>query len=714
MAEKIIFDHYEVLTRADGSLFELGRGAMGITYKAFDTNLRVNVALKVINSKFLESEVAQQRFLREARAAAQLRHPNVASVFHLGTNRDAFFYAMEFVDGETVEAFIKRHGPIEPAVALRITIQVTRALSAAAKHHLVHRDIKPANLMLVQEDDDYLVKVIDFGLAKSVKHEGDDDLATLSMGGFVGTAHFASPEQLEEKEIDARSDIYSLGVTLWYMLVGQAPFGGSLAQVMSQHLHKPPPLEKLQKLPACVRTVVGRMIEKDPAQRPQSPAELRTELEKCLAELKTPPPLPNDEQDFPTMIEEPIAPATPAAASPVDVGSKSGRGMVWAALLVLIVLGAAAAFFLLKSSRPRETAAPPTATPAPSPSVVVTATPAAVQATVAPSVVPSASPTASLASPEQLTRTSLAEAEKYEAAKDWPHAVMAYVDLQKKFPQSDVGRVRLELLLSKLLGDKKTWAEASEEKMREPLTAAAKLGASSGMELLGEFLRKRDPKASFDWLCAAAAQGRAHAMSEVGLRYSNGAGVERDFVKAAQWFEQARAAGDVSAGTLLAECYLYGKGVSKNEGKAVSLLQDAAAANDPRAMDQLATCYHKGIGVSPNDKEAFKLYARAAQMNYLDSAGNLGVLYLTSDQTDLGRDQTARTQKALSLFREGAKQNNAFCMYLYARCYELGTGVEANATEAKDWYRRAAAAGNRPAEEWCRQHNVVLGAAPTP
>jgi TPR repeat protein len=170
----------------------------------------------------------------------------------------------------------------------------------------------------------------------------------------------------------------------------------------------------------------------------------------------------------------------------------------------------------------------------------------------------------------------------------------------------------------------------------------------------------------------------------------------------------------VSAGTLLAECYLYGKGVSKNEGKAVSLLQDAAAANDPRAMDQLATCYHKGIGAAPNDKEAFKLYTKAAQMNYLDSLGNLGVLYLTSDQTDLGRDQAARTQKALNLFREGAKQNNAFCMYLYARCYELGTGVDANATEAKDWYRRAAEAGNRPAEEWCRQHNVALGNGSTP
>jgi serine/threonine protein kinase len=311
MAEKMTFDHYEVLTREDGSLSELGRGAMGITYKAFDTNLRVNVALKVINAKYLESEIAQQRFMREARAAAQLRHPNVASVFHLGTSRDAFFYAMEFVDGETVESFIKRQGPIDPLIALRITLQVARALGAAAKHHLVHRDIKPANLMLVREDDDFLVKVIDFGLAKSIKHEENDDLATLSMGGFVGTAHFASPEQLEEKEIDVRSDIYSLGVTLWYMLAGQVPFAGSLAQVMSQHLHKPPPLEKLQNLPECVGAVVGHMIEKDPAKRPQTPGALRAELENCLALIEAAPPA--GEEDFPTMVE---ATTVPRAVEP--------------------------------------------------------------------------------------------------------------------------------------------------------------------------------------------------------------------------------------------------------------------------------------------------------------------------------------------------------------------------------------------------------------
>jgi TPR repeat protein len=176
-------------------------------------------------------------------------------------------------------------------------------------------------------------------------------------------------------------------------------------------------------------------------------------------------------------------------------------------------------------------------------------------------------------------------------------------------------------------------------------------------------------------------------MAEVGLRYSNGAGVERDFVKATQWFSQARDAGDVSAGTLLAECYLFGKGVNKNEATAIHLLQDAAAANDPRAMDQLGNCYHKGIGVTADDAAAFRQYSAAAKLNYLDSVGNLGVLYLTSDKTDLGKNEAARTQKAVGLFRDGAKQNNAFCMYLYARCFEAGTGVGVNPSEASDWYR---------------------------
>ena len=307
MPEAAIFDHYEVQTRDDGSLYELGRGAMGITYKAFDTSLRITVALKVINATYLNSEVARQRFVREARSAAKLRHRNVASVFHLGTEGDTWFYAMEYIDGETVEALIKRQGPLAPHMALIITAQVARALNAAAAQGLVHRDIKPANLMLVREDDEIVAKVIDFGLAKTSLTGDAEDAASLSLGGFVGTPHFASPEQLEEKEIDVRSDIYSLGITLWYMLAGQAPFAGSMAQVMSQHLSKPPPFEKMENLPRAVADVLRKMLEKDPDDRFQTPNELRKAIEEALEHSAAAPASAGtpaaDEENFDTLLE---------------------------------------------------------------------------------------------------------------------------------------------------------------------------------------------------------------------------------------------------------------------------------------------------------------------------------------------------------------------------------------------------------------------------
>jgi TPR repeat protein len=285
MPEAERYQQYEVLRRGDGSLWELGRGAMGITYKAFDTNLRCNVALKVINSTYLQNDTARQRFLREARAAAALRHPNVASVFNLSTVDDNYFYVMEFIDGETVEACVKRKGRLEPEEALNITLQVARALAAAVKQRLVHRDLKPSNLMLVDEEGESVVKVIDFGLAKSAKDTGEDTGA-LTMAGFVGTPHFASPEQVEEGDLDVRSDIYSLGATLYFMVAGKAPFSGSVGQVMSQHLYKPIAIEPLMDVPRCVVSLIQRMLEKDRNQRPQTPRDLQNAIVDCLEEIR--------------------------------------------------------------------------------------------------------------------------------------------------------------------------------------------------------------------------------------------------------------------------------------------------------------------------------------------------------------------------------------------------------------------------------------------
>ena len=167
------FEHYELVTDEDGKPVELGRGAMGVTYKAFDVDLHCPVTLKVISERYLGDESARLRFLREARAAASVRHPNVASVFHLGRTGQNYFYAMEFVPGETLEDLIKRWGRLEVKLALEIVTLVAAGLGAVHKQKLVHRDIKPSNVMVKLEGGgDLMAKIIDLGLAKFVSEPG--------------------------------------------------------------------------------------------------------------------------------------------------------------------------------------------------------------------------------------------------------------------------------------------------------------------------------------------------------------------------------------------------------------------------------------------------------------------------------------------------------------------------------------------------------------
>ena len=167
------FEHYELVTDKGGEPVELGRGAMGVTYKAFDVDLRCPVTLKVISERYLGDESARLRFLREARAAASVRHPNVAWVLHLGRTGQNYFYAMEFVEGETLENLIKRSGRLEVKLALEIATQVAAGLAAVHKQKLVHRDIKPSNIMVsLEEGGAVTAKIIDLGLAKSLDEPG--------------------------------------------------------------------------------------------------------------------------------------------------------------------------------------------------------------------------------------------------------------------------------------------------------------------------------------------------------------------------------------------------------------------------------------------------------------------------------------------------------------------------------------------------------------
>src|SRR5215469_7487298 len=222
---RLRYAHFEVEVGADGFPVELGAGAMAITYRARDTVLNSMVALKVIDRCVAENPAARSRFLREARAAANIHHPNVARVSYYGEENGECFYVMELVEGETLEAKVRREGPMRLALALVIIEQAARALVAAEACGVVHRDIKPSNIMLESDPSGTpIVKVIDYGIAKVLAPDAQSG-AEQTHTGFIGTPAFASPEQFGDgQKIDTRSDIYSLGSTFWYLLSGRVPF----------------------------------------------------------------------------------------------------------------------------------------------------------------------------------------------------------------------------------------------------------------------------------------------------------------------------------------------------------------------------------------------------------------------------------------------------------------------------------------------------------
>ena len=280
------YAHFEVETGADGFAVELGAGAMAITYRAHDTVLNSVVALKVIDRKVAQNPGARSRFLREARAAANIRHPNIARVTYYGEQDGECFYAMELVEGETLEARVRREGPMPLAVALNVIEQAARALAAAEACGVVHRDIKPSNVMLEADASGALrVKLIDYGVAKVMNPQTQSG-AELTQAGFIGTPAFASPEQFAgagQLPVDTRSDIYSLGVTLWYLFTGRTPFVGRTMEEIRRRQMSDLPLEHLKgvRLPGQVIWLLKSMLAPDPKDRPQSARELLSVVQRC-------------------------------------------------------------------------------------------------------------------------------------------------------------------------------------------------------------------------------------------------------------------------------------------------------------------------------------------------------------------------------------------------------------------------------------------------
>ena len=299
----------------------LGSGGMGAVYRARRVLIGDEVAVKVLHTKFVDDEKLVERFRREARAAAQLHHPNVVTIHDYGESRgpEGFAYiVMELVRGESLRELLRREGRLEPRRAVSLMRDVCAGVGAAHRRGIIHRDIKPDNIIVTPADEDdpsERVKVVDFGIAKLRDMAADGSTLT-EAGMMVGTLSYMSPEQCQGEPLDARADVYSLGAMLHEMLSGAPPFAApSMTGLIIKHVTQPPPpLPADVQVPEALRAAVLRALAKDPDERPRDASEFAREIQSAFSSS------PAVESSQPSVVStQPDEPFFPATARPVPV-----------------------------------------------------------------------------------------------------------------------------------------------------------------------------------------------------------------------------------------------------------------------------------------------------------------------------------------------------------------------------------------------------------
>jgi serine/threonine-protein kinase len=264
----------------------LGSGGMGAVYRARHLQMDRPVAIKVLHQRFVEDEAARVRFQIEARAAVMLRHSNAVAVTDFGqTSEGCVYIVMELLEGRTLREILSRESPIETARAISIMLQTSAAVAAAHEAGIIHRDLKPSNILVTQSaDQPAVVKVLDFGIAKVTSDKLDEDenaTSVVQTSSVIGTPRYMSPEQYNGFELTPATDVYSLGVILYEMLTGMAPFTGATREEIAQKHAKDtphPPRGIVAAIPEDVERVVLHALEKRPEDRPANADEFRREL----------------------------------------------------------------------------------------------------------------------------------------------------------------------------------------------------------------------------------------------------------------------------------------------------------------------------------------------------------------------------------------------------------------------------------------------------
>lgn len=269
---KTIANRYEIISKT-------GVGGMATVYKAKDTVLNRNVAVKVLKEEFITDEEFVKRFNSEAQAAASLSHPNIVSIYDVGNEDNIYYIVMELVRGKTLKQIITEEGALPWKWSVNIAMQIASALETAHKNNIVHRDIKPHNIIITE---DGVAKVTDFGIAKAVSNS-----TITAFGTTIGSVHYFSPEQAKGGYTDAKSDIYSLGVVMYEMLTGKVPFDSDTSvSVALKHMQETPvaPMDVNENIPQAVNDIILKAMQKEPMARYQSATAMLNDLARALKE----------------------------------------------------------------------------------------------------------------------------------------------------------------------------------------------------------------------------------------------------------------------------------------------------------------------------------------------------------------------------------------------------------------------------------------------
>jgi serine/threonine protein kinase len=537
---------------------ELGRGAMGVVYDAVDPMIGRRVAVKVINLKAgtdsSESEFMKERLFREARSAGRLFHPGIVVILDVGLHGDSAFITMERVEGQSLQQLLASGGLLDSKVALGILQQTAAALDYAHQHGVVHRDIKPANIMLQSK---VTVKVADFGIAKLMSAQNP----TVT-GMLMGTPSYMSPEQIEARAVDGRSDQFSLAVLAYELLTGSRPFQADSMPTVAHLIvygtrpsaHAANPL-----LPPGIDQVLDRALNRFPEQRFPDCAEFAAALEAAF---------------LGNAVDHKVS-----AHVPEGVNKRWPTPLLYVGGIAFALLALALASVSYRNLHAN--AGPPayrTAT-SQSPTVLPAAPPVKPTPLGSPQRdVPSTKPVASRAE-------KIAPIDKYDGSITAPPLEVKPDPKAKPVPAS----FRAEEFYHAAL------AKRGEGK---PEDAAA---------LLRE----------------AADLGDANAMEELGESYRTGEGLSKDGLEATRWFLRAATAGNSSAMVSLGALYLLGDGVPQSDDEAVRWFQRAADLKNSAGLYDLARLYENGAGVSRNLDKAKQLYQESATLGNAEAQRRL-------------------------------------------------------------------------------------------